>query len=147
MSQCGIVNLDTWRKGAACRLDERRENLSSGNLEGVQCVLISVLPLPSQVCLTKVRGLDLISLPNLKWSPGRRILQGENALPWHVSYPYSHTFQGHSCSLMRSGSRTSFHHASWGLAIPGTTIFKTGRAFTVLSSDFLTVSYRAQGLE
>lgn len=55
MSQCGSVNLDKWRKGTARRLDERRENLSRGNLRRVQCVLISVLPLLSQVCLTKVR--------------------------------------------------------------------------------------------
>ena len=59
----------------------------------------------------------------------------------------NHTlFPGHSWSLMRNGSRVPFHDASWDLIIPGTTIFKAGKAFTILlSSDFQTFPHRVQG--
>lgn len=73
MKKCSSVNLENLREGTASRLDERRENMSRGALRRVRCVLLSMLPLPSQVGLTKgQRESDISSLlANLKGSQGR----------------------------------------------------------------------------
>lgn len=56
--------------------------------------------------------------------PGQVDPPAEIALLLRVPIPNHTLFPGHSWSLMRNGSRIPFHHAVWGLLIPGTTIFK-----------------------